>query len=126
MNLAEAIIEFEKCFEQVVEFDPDAHEDKAIAPTGERYISLTQRGPKAPGAAKMPMATAKDAVAGWLREARRFAPGKVRYWRERPTLDCETFVQVDVPEGMRPTAVVLYFVYSRFATNASGDPGNYW
>jgi len=99
MTRMQAIAEFEARFETIVNeigyYDPAIYagdgKDWSRAPTGHKYVTITNDGPKPEG---KPFPRLHDTQAGaiqsWLDEASKFADGKgtTLYWREKPQLVC--------------------------------------
>lgn len=100
MQIEAAIKRFERRFTNVVEFDP-SQDGAAVAPNGERYLTVTQSGPRGELEPSTPCRDAASAVEGWYREAMKLARGKrTLYWRRRPMV-----------QHQRKS----WFVYSRMA-----------
>jgi hypothetical protein len=98
MTLAQAVWEFQGRFDRVSdEIGFPANEDSekrdwSKAPTGERYIAVTNGGIKPEGSdfpAHHHDMTA--AIAAWLVEANKYADNKgaILYWRERPQVEID-------------------------------------
>lgn len=93
MTLSEATVEFEKLFAVVIyeiSFPrSDSTLDWSRAPNGEKYITLTENGPKPEGLSSGPGAASEpEAVEKWLRLSEYWwaSRGNILYWRTRPEI----------------------------------------
>ena len=129
MTLEEAVAAFEADF-TVHDYVPG---DFATAsPAGDKYVVLANGGVLVAGYLPRAFFTnEEDAAEDWLRQAWAYAetrPGKVLYWRERPTWESREYVAIDQASLMNDPAwrssivVTLGRILSRLAISEEPKP----